>query len=166
MPPTLRRGNDVGLALDRPGPQQRLPMRLARRNRERGRIDQELGALAAKPKRHLREPEVEADHHAQPAHGSVHRGDDLGSGFDAVALLQDRTAGEVDVEEVEFLVSAGDVAVLVDPDQRVLDFGAAVGGFVDADVDREAGGAGFMLQAEHEGAGGGRLDEGKGLWCG
>lgn len=49
--------------------------------------------------------------------------------------------------------------MFVDPDQCVLDFLAGLGGFVDADVDGELEGAGVMLEAEDEGAGGGGLDE-------
>lgn len=49
--------------------------------------------------------------------------------------------------------------MLVDPDQGVLDPFASVGGFVDADVNREAGASRFMLEAENEGTGSHRLDE-------
>lgn len=60
---------------------------------------------------------------------------------------------------MELLVSTCDVALLVDPYQGVFDSLAALGWFVDADVDGEFGGAGFMLQAEDEAARGGGLDE-------
>ncbi len=134
-------------------------MRLPRRDRKRGRIDQYLRALPPQPERDLGETEVKADHHAELADWGVDGWDDGRAGFDAVAFFQNRTAGDVDVEEVEFLVAAGDGAMLVDPDQCVLDLLAALGGFVDAHVDWEAGGPRFMLEAENEGAGGHRLDE-------
>jgi hypothetical protein len=52
-----------------------------------------------------------------------------------------------------FLVSAGDIALLIDPYQGILDFLAALGRFVDTDVDSKSEGSGLMLQAEYEGIG-------------
>jgi hypothetical protein len=164
MPPILRRRNDIHLILNRPSPQQRLPVRLSRWNRERGRIHHDLRTLPPQPQRHLREAQVEADHHAKFPDRGVDWREDLPPGLDAVALFQHGASGaQVDVEEVDFLVAGRYGAVLVDPDQCVLYFGAALGRFVDADVDGEIGGARFVLQAEDEGAGGGGLDEGEGL---
>lgn len=67
-----------------------------------------------------------------------------------LALFQNRTAFDLDVEKVQLLVSLHNVAALIDPDQRVLDLLATLGRLVDADVDVQLGLAGFVLQAEHE----------------
>ena len=115
--------------------------------------------MPPQPKRYLGEAEVKADHHADLPDWSVDWWDDVLAGFDTVAFFQDWSAGDVDVEEVEFLIAACHGAMLVDPDQGVLDFLAPVGGFVDANVDREGGGSRFMLEAENEGTGSHRLDE-------
>ncbi len=157
MSPTLRRRNNKRLVFYRPTSQQRLPMRPPCRDRKRGRIDQHLRALSAQPKRDLREAEVEADHHAHLAELSVDWWDNVPTGFDTVAFFHDWAAGDIDVEEVEFLVAACYGAMLVDPYQCVSDFFATFGGFVDANVDWEGGGSRFMLQAENEGAGSHRL---------
>lgn len=52
---------------------------------------------------------------------------------------------------MDFLVSLGDVALLVDPYERILDLLAiCVRGFVDADVNGERVFSGFILQTEDE----------------
>jgi hypothetical protein len=60
---------------------------------------------------------------------------------------------------MQFLVALRDLAVLVDPDERVLDFGIRAG-LVDTDVDREFMFFRGFLQAEDEGGGAGGLAEG------
>lgn len=64
-----------------------------------------------------------------------------------LALLQDRTTLDLDVEQVQLLIALHDVASLVDPDQRVPDLLSALGRLVDADVDGQLGSASFVLQA-------------------
>ncbi len=76
----------------------------------------------------------------------VQRGD-LGG---VLALLQHRTARDVHVEEVDLLVSLGDLTVLIDPQDGVLDLVGVEAGFVDADMYGQFLAAGFFAQAQHK----------------
>ena len=93
------------------------------------------------------------------------------------ALKDAGPALDVHVEQVDLLVAPRDLAVLVDPEKRILDLFAPVrrvvvnaagvivrdvGGLVDADGDGEAGAAGLGADAEDEGGGVGGLGEADG----
>jgi hypothetical protein len=61
------------------------------------------------------------------------------AGLDAVALLHGRAVRLVHVEEVDFLIALGDVTLLVDPKQSVLQLLGVgiVAGLMDADRNRK-----------------------------
>lgn len=86
-----------------------------------------------------------------------------GRSTNSLALLQDRPAGNVHVKEVDFLVSLGDVAVFVDPQDRVLDLVGIQAGFMDTDMNGQFLTAGCLAQAQHELALVNGLDEADGL---
>lgn len=179
MPPYLGRGNHPALGLDGAGPQQHLPVRLARRDREGGRVGQDLGPGDAagrrlgEGQRRLGKAQVEADEAAHAADGGVEgRGEALAGTHDG-ALTQ----GAV-VEEVQLVVGGGvvDGAVGADPEGAVVearaDGGARLGrhelvdGHVDADVDVDAGFLCCGLDAEDEGGPGLGLGEREGFFPG
>jgi hypothetical protein len=137
MSSTLRGRNDPTLALDRPRPQQHLPMQLPRWYRESRWINERLRALPFQRQAGFRKAQVEAYQQPQLAHAGVDWWDDLHTWLDTVAFLEDWAVGaEVDVEEMQLLVAMGDGAIGIDPDEGVGDTGRGRRrGFVDADVD-------------------------------
>ena len=162
MPPTLSGRNDPTLALDRPRPQQHLPMQLPRWHRESGRIDERLCALPFQRQAGFRKTQVEAYQQPQLAHTGVEWRDNLHARLDTVALLEDRAVRpEVDVEEMQLLVAMGDGAIGVDPDEGVGDAGRGRHrGFVDADVDGQGMGASGPLESLDEWRAGDRETQG------
>lgn len=121
MPADLRRGDDVALRLNGPRPEQRLPVRLARAQREGARVREDLrraarpGAAAAglgQGDGRLGEAQVEADEAAYPADGGVEGGDEAGAGLDGGALAEDAVVEDVQLV-VRGLVPDGAVGVNV-----------------------------------------------------
>lgn len=93
--------------------------------------------------------DIKTDSRRHLAKGRLERRLNLHPGLHALALLEDWTALDVHVKEVDLLVPVGNLALLVDPEDCVLDAllqrGLAAG-FVDADVDRQLEPAGFLLK--------------------
>lgn len=65
----------------------------------------------------------------------------------ALAFFEDWTALDVDVKEVDLLVPVGNLALLVDPDDGVLDALGRLAGLVYTDMDRQLFAAGFILES-------------------
>lgn len=130
----------------------------AGRRGEGGRVGDDVCVLALESQGDFGEPEIEADERADLAQEGVEGRQDLVAGLYRLALLHlgPAVVTEIQVEEVQLLVALRDVAVGIDPYQRVFDLFEIrharlhVAGFVDADVDGERVLARFLLQAEHE----------------
>lgn len=99
----------------------------------RGRRGDERTDIKAYSRRHL-------------AKGRLKRRLNLHPGLYALAFLDDWPALDVHVKEVDLLVPVRNLALLVDPEDCVLDALRGLAGFMDADVDRQLFTAGFLLE--------------------
>ena len=131
-------GYDIRLGLDGTRAEQRFPVCLPRGHGEGRWIGQDVRTAISQCKCRLRKAQVKTNHHAYIAKWGGKRVLDAGPTLDAIALLQHGAVLDLDVEKVQLLVAMGNVAMLVDPEERVLDLGAGRRGLVDADVDGEA----------------------------
>jgi hypothetical protein len=99
------------------------------------------------------ESQVETDGRADFANDGVEGREDFVAGFGRVAFFHRWAVGLVHVEQVSFDVPLGDLAVLIDPEEAVLEFFRVrvVAGLVDPDGDGEGVLFGGFLEAENQG---------------
>ncbi len=110
--------DDEGLVLDRPRPDQRLPVVARRRQRERGGNRDDPRAPDGEDPVELGEAQVVADGQAQGRAAGGFRQDDLGARILGGRLAVDG-ARDLDVEHVDLAVDGLDLAVGADVDARV-----------------------------------------------
>lgn len=135
----LASSNNVAQRLDGTRLQQRLPVHNTGIGVESGRVDENGGAVAFVVQSQFGESQVETDGGADFANDSVEGWEDLGAGFGGVGFFHRRAIGLIHVEEMSLDVSLCDLAILVDPEEAVLEFLGVgiVAGLVDSDGDGE-----------------------------
>jgi hypothetical protein len=77
----------------------------------------------------------------------------------SLALLQHGSTLDIDIKQVNLLVSVGNLAMLVDPQDGILDPVGVKAGLVDANMDGQLLAAGFFAQTQDKVALEHRLDE-------
>ena len=112
-----------------------------------------MGAAGAESEGRFWKPQIKADEQSHLPEFCVKGILNLRSLFDGIRFFEDRSIFDLDVEEVEFLVTLCDFAVFVNPEECVFYFFAVGGGFVDADIYGQFVFTSGRLEAEDEGRG-------------
>lgn len=142
-------------------------MRLPSRNRESRRISNDLTILTSPSKTDLGEAQVKTYGKTNAPYWCVERRQNVCAFFDAPectvkqallrsnsvelplpTLLQGRTTFEINIEQVELLVSMGNLPSLIDPDEGIFHPLTALCGLVNAHIDCQLRLTSLFLEAQ------------------
>src|SRR5437588_10863576 len=124
----LGRSQHKASVLDGAGPDEHMPVRLARLPRECGGYGKERCSCFRQRAVERREAQVVADRQAEPSPRQI-RDDAKVAGTETARFAIALTAGEIDIEHVDLIIAGDDLAVAVDQKRPI-------GGTIRGNLDR------------------------------